>query len=209
MEDIIKFGDFLKNPKIIEKIDIEILGDRYEEEEEIKKDLEVETGKPVATIEGDLPFDEPENLEYQELEPSEIGNNEDEIIEDESDEIIENIDELINKAASFPVNENKELYKFYTDKSEEFYCDISIQGADTNKRKARLVIESNEWNLVFNGKIEDGKCIIPIKKLSLLEEGTKGKAKLEIIVDDMNIFTPWEDDFIILTEKKVNIKKVD
>jgi hypothetical protein len=64
------------------------------------------------------------------------------------------------------------------------------------------VIESEDWNLIFPGKIIGGKCIIPLKKLSLLEEGAKGKIKLEVIAED-TYFVPWEENFTVKNSKKV------
>ena len=60
------------------------------------------------------------------------------------------------------------MYKLFTDKSELFECDIKIEGSSFSKSKARLVVETNEYSLMFNGKISsEGKCEIPIKKLKL------------------------------------------
>ena len=70
-------------------------------------------------------------------------------------------------------------YKLYTDKQENFECQIYLEGTSLSKAKARLVVESNNLNLMFNGKIDkDGKCQIPIKKLrGFLEENDRGNIK--------------------------------
>lgn len=96
-------------------------------------------------------------------------------------------------------------YKLYRDKSEDFVCDISIEGANSSDTEARLIIESDEWNLMFRGEIANGKCVIPIKKLSILGEGQTGKIRLEVNVDG-NLFTPWEDKFVVKASKKVTVK---
>ena len=58
------------------------------------------------------------------------------------------------------------MYKLFTDKSELFECSINLEGASLNQSIARILIESEDYNLVFNGKIDsNGKCQIPIKKL--------------------------------------------
>ena len=58
------------------------------------------------------------------------------------------------------------MYKLFTDKTELFECDIKLQGASLNKSKARLVVETSEYSLLFNGTINsNGKCEIPIRKL--------------------------------------------
>ena len=101
-----------------------------------------------------------------------------------------------------PVNEG---YLLYRDKPENFTCDIAIEGAKLNQSEARIIIESEDWNLVFPGKIIGGKCTVPMKKLSLFEEGCKGKIKLEIIAED-TLFVPWEENFTVKTSKKVAVK---
>ena len=59
---------------------------------------------------------------------------------------------------------------------------------------------------MFNGEIDKkGKCTIPIKKLAILNEGTVGKIRLEVIAEG-TVFTPWEDDFKVKMSKKVAIK---
>ena len=44
------------------------------------------------------------------------------------------------------------MYKLFTDKSELFECYIKIEGASLSNSKARLVVETNEYSLMFNGK---------------------------------------------------------
>ncbi len=58
------------------------------------------------------------------------------------------------------------MYKLFTDKTELFECNISIEGATLKNSSARLIIESNDVNLLFNGKLDSsGKCQVPVKKL--------------------------------------------
>ena len=68
------------------------------------------------------------------------------------------------------------MYKLFTDKAELFECDIKIEGASLANSKARLVVETNDYSLMFNGKISSqGKCEIPIRKLKgLIDESSKG-----------------------------------
>ena len=65
--------------------------------------------------------------------------------------------------------DNDNYYKLYKDKNEEFSCDISIEGSSIEDTQVRIIIESEDWNLVFNGEIKNGKCVVPIKKLGILE----------------------------------------
>lgn len=100
-------------------------------------------------------------------------------------------------------------YKLYRDKQENFCCEVAIDGASMDNSSVRLIIESPEWNLLFNGKIEkNGKCTIPIKKLPILSEGTCGKIKLEVIAED-TVFVPWEEDFCVKNSKKVTVKVLE
>jgi hypothetical protein len=57
---------------------------------------------------------------------------------------------------------------------------------------------------MFKGEIRNGKCIIPLKKLAILNEGQRGNIKLEVNADG-NLFTPWEDEFIVKVSKKVTV----
>lgn len=99
------------------------------------------------------------------------------------------------------------MYRLFTDKAEIFECDIKVEGTSLNKSKARLVIETQNYSLLFNGKIDSsGKCSIPIKKLKgLIEENSKGNIKLEIIAED-TYFTPWETTFEVEASKKVTVE---
>jgi len=99
------------------------------------------------------------------------------------------------------------MYKLFTDKTELFECDIKLQGASLKKSKARLVVETPDYSLLFNGKISsNGKCEIPIRKLKgLIDEDTVGNIRLEVIAED-TFFTPWESDFEVETSKKVTVE---
>ena len=99
------------------------------------------------------------------------------------------------------------MYKLFTDKSELFECDIKLQGSSLKKSKARLVVETQDYSLMFNGSIsKGGKCEIPIRKLKgLIDEDITGNIRLEIIAED-TFFTPWESDFEIETSKKVTVE---
>ena len=99
------------------------------------------------------------------------------------------------------------MYKLFTDKNELFECSISLQGASLKESKARLVVETSDYSLLFNGTISNsGKCEIPIKKLKgLIDEDTTGNIRLEVIAED-TFFTPWESDFEVDVSKKVTVE---
>ena len=99
------------------------------------------------------------------------------------------------------------MYKLFTDKAELFECDIKIEGTSLSKSTARIVVETSDYSLMFNGKIDtSGKCTIPIKKLKgLIDENVKGNMRLEVIAED-TYFTPWESKFEIEASKKVTVE---
>ena len=96
-------------------------------------------------------------------------------------------------------------YRIYRDKLETFECRIHVEGSTLNNTKVRLLLESNEWNSYFNGKMTpDGKCVIPLKKMSILPEGLKGTIMLEVTVED-TVFYPWKETFQVESSKKVKV----
>lgn len=105
------------------------------------------------------------------------------------------------------VSNKIKMYNLYTDKIEEFKCQLEIEGADSSNSLSRIILESEKGlNLLFNGSVKsNGECVVPIDKLkNILNENDKGTIKLEIIADD-TVFTPWTSDFVVKTSKKVNI----
>lgn len=117
-----------------------------------------------------------------------------ELTEDE----VTNLNNLINIE-----DESDDFYKLYRDLNENFTCDIFIEGASPEKSSARLIVETKDWNLVFKGSIENGKCTIPIRKLDILNENLTGDIKLEIIAEG-NVFVPWESKFLVKSSKLVS-----
>lgn len=97
-------------------------------------------------------------------------------------------------------------YKLYSDKTNKFSCNVELKGASLKKSKARVIIESADFNYVFNGTIDSkGKCEILIPKTkSFLSENTQGKMKLEIIADDV-FFEPWSSDFTVKNAKNIQV----
>ena len=96
------------------------------------------------------------------------------------------------------------MYTLYSDKNNIFECDIQLEGASLSQAFARVIVESNNLNLVFNGNINnDGNCRIEMPKLNMLKES--GEMKLEIIADDM-YFNPWNSDFELKKSKSVTVE---
>lgn len=104
--------------------------------------------------------------------------------------------------------DNDNFYKLYKDINEEFCCDIAIEGSSPEDTYARIIVESEEWSLVFPGTIRNGKCIVPIKKLGILKEGEVGNIKLEVVAEG-NLFIPWQNEFKVKVSKKVTVNNLN
>jgi hypothetical protein len=96
------------------------------------------------------------------------------------------------------------MYNLYLDDPKSIKCVAEIAGADASNAKARLLIETKNRCLYFNGKINsNGEVEIPMNSLKgVLNEDIKGKMLIELIVDDM-LFTPWESAFTTKMKRKV------
>jgi len=115
-------------------------------------------------------------------------------------------EEEIAQEVPEPIEEPLIGYKIFRDKAETFECKISIEGANPQNSSVRLILDSNEWNLVFYGRIDqNGKCVIPLKKISVLSEKCKGEIRLEVIADD-TLFVPWKESFVVVPSKKVTVE---
>ena len=99
------------------------------------------------------------------------------------------------------------MYTLFTDKAENFECNIDIEGASISDTQARLVLESKNINLLFEGTVDaDGRCSIVIPKLKdYLKESKEGNMRLEVIAED-TFFSPWEDSFELKASKKVQVE---
>ena len=96
------------------------------------------------------------------------------------------------------------MYTLYSDKNNIFECDIQLEGASLKEAFARVIVEGEELNLVFNGKISnEGNCRIEMPKLTMLKEG--GEMKLEVIADDM-YFNPWNSNFELKKSKNITVE---
>jgi hypothetical protein len=140
---------------------------------------------------------EPESVPHDEMRlPTPEKNS----YEEEEEEDLIHLEEEPNQPAI--VEEN--FYPLYKDKSENFSCDIYVEGAKTDETITRLIVETNEWTLMFPGEINSGKVNIPIRKLNIFEEGQIGTVRLEVIAEG-TVFIPWEDQFKIKLSKKVSV----
>ncbi len=70
-------------------------------------------------------------------------------------------------------------YKIYLDKEEIFECEASIKNASYKNSSARLIIESEDINLVFYGNVDKDTISVPIKNLKkYFTEKDSAKIKL-------------------------------
>tara|TARA_R110002110_G_scaffold168821_1_gene370499 strand:+ start:422 stop:883 length:462 start_codon:yes stop_codon:yes gene_type:complete len=96
------------------------------------------------------------------------------------------------------------MYILYSDKNNIFECDIQLEGASLSQAFARVIVEGNDLNLIFNGNISnEGNCRIEMPKLNMIKEG--GEMKLEVIADDM-YFNPWNSDFQLKKSKNITVE---
>lgn len=99
------------------------------------------------------------------------------------------------------------MQTFYKDKTKIFECQISVDGANLNETKARLILEFPDRNLLFHGNIgKNGKCKIKIPALKEMEE-VEGNAVLEVIAENTH-FESWSDKFKLKQNKKVQVEMV-
>ena len=97
--------------------------------------------------------------------------------------------------------------KLYTDKSEIFECNVSLEGASIKNSKLRAILKFDDKNLMVEGKINSngkGKIVFP-KLNNISEEGEVGKMELEVIAEDA-YFQPYEETFKVETSKKATVE---
>jgi len=205
-KDVVNFSkffesDFTSKPSSFKKEDFNDFFISEETEKEEENDFLINTFDEIEKREKSV---KPEPVFDPPVQP------EDFIIDEEEPEEIEFEDSLgsyDNKNNFTKVQEEvNSYYEVYKDKSENFSCDVMVEGAKLVDTQARLILESDDWTLMFEGEIDrNGKCNIPIKKLNIFDEGTIGKIRLEVIAEN-TVFTPWEDDFKVRMSKKVMVQ---
>jgi hypothetical protein len=194
-QDIINFSKFFEND-----LTAKLSSFRKEDFE----DFFVNEGSEEK-VELDSSFDPPVDIEDFEIdgkEPEELDV-EDSLPTFQKKETFKKVEEIKEEVEEI---QSEEYYPVFKDKVENFSCDVTVEGAKISDTQARLVLESEEWTLMFEGEIDRyGKCNIPIKKLNIFEEGVIGKIRLEVIAEN-TIFIPWEDDFKVKMSKKVSVQ---
>jgi len=100
------------------------------------------------------------------------------------------------------------MFKLYTDKNNTFKCKVAIEGANEKSSIARLVIEGESHNLMFDGTIKEGVCEINIGKFKNFDNfKSKGQVKLEVIADD-TYFTPWKSEYVLEQSRVVTVEMI-
>ena len=220
-KDIFRFEDFVDVEKLTKMKSNLIKEGIINDYEEIDHSLNPYT---LDTIKEDIDYDQVNDYLRQSYGDSAINNIEDfenskyysgtKETDKYSEELKKYLD-LIRKGEDSSEEENEDVviesvesdnnyYKLYKDKAEDFRCDIAVEGVNQSDTEVRLIVESDEWTLMFVGEIKNGQCVIPMKKLSILNEGTKGNIRLEVNADG-TLFTPWEDKFVVKASKKVTV----
>jgi len=210
MSEIINFSKFAGGKKELPKFNKkEILEDFYisnEEDEDKNVSTEEEVPVEVETREEETAQNLEESLDRDDIErliQEQVERIRKQTIEDFK--IQENFIDQTEEEEEVFESDQSEAYPVYIDKNENFSCDIEIEGAQLKDTQVRLVLETGEWNLLFNGEIDrSGKVNIPIRKLNILEEGARGIIKMEVIAEG-SVFTPWEQDFEAKRSKKVMV----
>jgi hypothetical protein len=212
IEDVFSFDDFLSKNGKKKPSSASSLREKFEEEDRLESEKIINRPLPIVA-------DEEEDITQVEEEPSVeekpiLGGPESSHtvhdnhmrnhVEEVDEEVEEETYESTNESAFVNTEDDGDYYKLYQDKNEEFSCDIMIEGSSPEETYARIIVESENWSLVFPGEIRNGKCIVPIKKLNILKEGEIGNIKLEVVAEG-NLFTPWENQFKVKMSKKVTV----
>jgi len=95
------------------------------------------------------------------------------------------------------------MIKFNKNKLQTFKCKVNVTGAGDNpKITPRLILlpKGSKAKVFFEGKYDDGKCIIEIE--TGLDFAKKGDLVLEILANS-TVFQPWKDTFEIVSEQVV------
>ena len=215
IEDVFSFDDFLSKNGKRKPLSATSLREKFEEEDRLESEKIINKTLPIVADEEETIEEEP--VVEPSVEPTEekpiLGGPEsshtvhdnhmrNQIKQEEGEE--EETYESTNESAFVTTEEDDDFYKLYQDKNEEFVCDIMIEGSSPEETYARIIVESENWSLVFPGEIRNGKCVVPIKKLNILKEGEVGNIKLEVVAEG-NLFIPWENQFKVKMSKKVTV----
>jgi hypothetical protein len=101
------------------------------------------------------------------------------------------------------------MFKLYTDKNNTFKCKVAIEGANESSALTRLIIEGENYNLMFEGSIKDNICEVNIGKFKNTDNfKSKGSMRLEVIADD-TYFTPWKSEYTVEQARTVVVEVIE
>jgi hypothetical protein len=101
------------------------------------------------------------------------------------------------------------MFKLYTDKANTFKCKVTVEGANESTALARLIIEGESHNLMFDGTLKEGICEVNIGKFKNFDNfKSKGFVKLEVIADD-TYFTPWKSEYTVEQARTVVVEVIE
>jgi hypothetical protein len=100
-------------------------------------------------------------------------------------------------------------YTLHTDKTETFECSLALEGASLKNAFARLILEVDGLNVMFNGTInENGKCSVSIENLKkIFPKNCEGNMFLEVVADD-TYFSPWKDSVELKPSKSLTVEVI-
>lgn len=88
------------------------------------------------------------------------------------------------------------MLKLFSDKKQAVECKIKIEGAKYKTAVPRLVLKADERSVMFEGRIDKGKCVIDLPALNDLPK--EGEVKLEVVVDGA-LFDPYSSRYEIVS----------
>ena len=98
------------------------------------------------------------------------------------------------------------MLRFHSDRKQIFECKIKVEGANLKEASARLVLQDENVNRTYDGKIDVlGKCQVALPPLDNFRN-SKGKATVEVRVKDI-IFERYRDEYLI-EESQVVVNEV-
>ena len=101
------------------------------------------------------------------------------------------------------------MITLYIDREQLFECKVKVEGTDFNKVVSRLIISptGSSKHLFIEGVVEGGICKIKIPPIT--EISKNGNISLEVIVDNNNIFKPWNSTYELTAEKKITVENIE
>ena len=149
-KDVFKFKDFMTgdNPDLESKINNLIKEGFFDdvEDEEASDDEEINQEfnpyRMGADDHGTTYIEDDEDFEIDDVQ--DVDDHGTPYIEDE--DALEELEDLDESNS-----ESEEYYKLFKDKAEDFVCDIAVEGVDQSDTEVRLIIESEDWTLMFVG----------------------------------------------------------